>query len=176
MGMALAYKKGKLPQASEKVKEVAKSMNKKQLRDFAETKRKGLPEKKAEEAFFNGFAKRAAEYGFSEADAVKLFKLAMDQVASSPSRGSLMAKSTVIDPFTANPLNLPPAGFKPVMANNPAAKGMSAKALDAYNTAEQLRQIHGQPSVPLTTGVASSYTPAQKAMAEQEKGMATRPR
>lgn len=47
MGMVYAYKKGKLRDASDKVKEVAKHISKEDARDFAATKSKGLPEKKA---------------------------------------------------------------------------------------------------------------------------------
>jgi len=46
MGMALAAKRGK-GHFSGKVQEVAKGMTEKQLHDFAATKHKGLPEKKA---------------------------------------------------------------------------------------------------------------------------------
>lgn len=45
MGMAYAYAKGELPGASKEVKELAKSMSKKDLKEFAKTKHKGLPEK-----------------------------------------------------------------------------------------------------------------------------------
>lgn len=44
-GMAHAYNKGELPDASEEVKELAKSLKKKQVKEFAETKHKGLPNK-----------------------------------------------------------------------------------------------------------------------------------
>jgi hypothetical protein len=42
-GMALAYLRGEMPDASEEVKKMAK-MGEKKLRDFAKTKHKGLPE------------------------------------------------------------------------------------------------------------------------------------
>lgn len=44
-GMAHAYNKGELPDASKEVKELAKSLKKKQVKDFAKTKHKGLPNK-----------------------------------------------------------------------------------------------------------------------------------
>jgi hypothetical protein len=47
-GMALAYLRGEMPDASEQVKKMAK-MGEKKLRDFAKTKHKGLPEKVKEE-------------------------------------------------------------------------------------------------------------------------------
>jgi hypothetical protein len=47
-GMALAYLRGEMPDASEEVKKMAK-MGEKKLRDFAKTKHKGLPEKVKEE-------------------------------------------------------------------------------------------------------------------------------
>lgn len=42
-GMVDAYKKGDLPDASPAVKKAAKGMTKKQVKDFAKTKHKGLP-------------------------------------------------------------------------------------------------------------------------------------
>lgn len=47
-GMALAYLRGEMPNASEEVKKMAK-MGEKKLRDFAKTKHEGLPEKVKEE-------------------------------------------------------------------------------------------------------------------------------
>jgi hypothetical protein len=47
-GMALAYLRGDMPDASDEVKKMAK-MGEKKLRDFAKTKHKGLPEKVKEE-------------------------------------------------------------------------------------------------------------------------------
>jgi hypothetical protein len=47
MGMALAAKRGK-GHFSRKIHEIADSMSEKQLHDFAATKHKGLPPKKAE--------------------------------------------------------------------------------------------------------------------------------
>lgn len=46
MGMALAYKRGEMPDASPEVKKMADSMSMKDLEDFAKTKHKGLPAKK----------------------------------------------------------------------------------------------------------------------------------
>jgi DNA polymerase II small subunit/DNA polymerase delta subunit B len=51
MGQAYAYKSGELknkdlnPEYADKIKKLAKSMTKKQLKDFAKTKHKKLPEK-----------------------------------------------------------------------------------------------------------------------------------
>lgn len=72
MGMALAAKRGK-GHFSKKVMEAAESMSEKQLRDFAKTKHEGLPEKKA---YLEGFMKRAAEYGYSEAEINEAVKTA----------------------------------------------------------------------------------------------------
>lgn len=49
MGMALAYKRGEMDDASPEVKKMANSMSMKDLEDFAKTKHKGLP-KKVEES------------------------------------------------------------------------------------------------------------------------------
>lgn len=46
MGMAHAYNKGELKNPSRAVKQLAKSMKKKDVKDFAKTKHKGLPNKK----------------------------------------------------------------------------------------------------------------------------------
>ena len=46
MGMALAYKRGEMDDASDEVKKVANSMSEKDLEDFAKTKHDGLPAKK----------------------------------------------------------------------------------------------------------------------------------
>lgn len=45
MALALQFKRGELENASPEVKKLASSMTEKQLRDFAKTKHKGLPEK-----------------------------------------------------------------------------------------------------------------------------------
>lgn len=44
-GMVDAYKKGELEHPSKAIKKAAKGMTKKQVKDFASTKQKGLPEK-----------------------------------------------------------------------------------------------------------------------------------
>ena len=51
-GMALAFLRGDMPDASEEVKKMAK-MGEKELRKFAKTKHEGLPEKVKEEAECN---------------------------------------------------------------------------------------------------------------------------
>ena len=48
MGQAYAYKKGETKTASKAVKDLAKSMSLKDLKDFASTKHKGLPDKVGE--------------------------------------------------------------------------------------------------------------------------------
>lgn len=63
-GMVHAYKKGKLKNAPNKIKEVAKHISDSDARDFAKTKSKGLPEKKAgfsDPLFVRGFLSRMAE-------------------------------------------------------------------------------------------------------------------
>ena len=63
MGMALAYKRGEMPDASDEVKKIAKSMTTKELEDFAKTKHKGLPMSKET----NMPSESTAEYGKSQA-------------------------------------------------------------------------------------------------------------
>lgn len=59
MGQALAYKRGEIkskdlnPQYADEIKELSKSMTEKQLRDFAKTKHKNLPEKVKEGKILN---------------------------------------------------------------------------------------------------------------------------
>lgn len=65
-GMVLAYKNGKLKDAPDKVKEIAKHISDTDARHFAATKRKGLPDrvKKASPLdfmFVNGFLSRLSE-------------------------------------------------------------------------------------------------------------------
>ena len=50
-GMALAYKRGELKNASDEVKKLADSMSEKELTDFAKTKHDGLPDKVKNESF-----------------------------------------------------------------------------------------------------------------------------
>ncbi len=64
MGLAYAYKSGDVkskdlnPKYADEVKKISKSMTKKQLKDFAKTKHKGLPEKVEERIMtFNSFVK-----------------------------------------------------------------------------------------------------------------------
>ena len=49
-GMVDAYKKGKLKNPSKKIKDASKEMTMGSVKDFAETKHKGLPEKEDENA------------------------------------------------------------------------------------------------------------------------------
>lgn len=59
MGQALAYKRGEVkskdlnPQYADEIKKLSKSMTEKQLRDFAKTKHKNLPEKVKEGKILN---------------------------------------------------------------------------------------------------------------------------
>ena len=65
MGMVHAYKNGKLKNAPEKIKNVAKHISDEDARDFAKTKTDKLPEKKAswlDEMFIQGFLSRWREY------------------------------------------------------------------------------------------------------------------
>jgi len=59
-GMVHAYQKGKLKNAPEEVKNIARSISDEDAEHFAKTKHKGLPEKKAYEL---GFMNKLAEFG-----------------------------------------------------------------------------------------------------------------
>jgi hypothetical protein len=75
MGMALAYKRGEMPDASDEVKKIAKSMTTKELEDFAKTKHKGLPMNK-ENKETNMPSESTAEYGKSQAAIARRKQLA----------------------------------------------------------------------------------------------------
>ena len=70
MGMVHAYKNGKLKNAPKKIKDVAKHISDDDARDFAKTKTKQLPEKKASwddvlnMMFIRGFMSRISERAF----------------------------------------------------------------------------------------------------------------
>jgi hypothetical protein len=117
MGMALAAKRSK-GHFSDKVEAAAKSMSEKQLRDFAKTKHEGLPEKKAsmtteEQAYINGFIKRANEYGLSELQAIELLKQAgpnQNEAMVQPNQRSY--SNAAVAPHAVNPA--PPTGVPAV--------------------------------------------------------------
>lgn len=62
--MVHAYQKGKLKNAPEEVKEIARSISSEDAEHFAKTKHKGLPEKKA--AYLQGFMNKLAEFGIAK--------------------------------------------------------------------------------------------------------------
>ena len=64
-GMVHAYQKGKLKNAPKSVRRIAKHISEEDAKHFAETRHKGLPEKKAalSERYLAGFLKRACELG-----------------------------------------------------------------------------------------------------------------
>jgi len=64
MGMAYAYKKGELENASETVKKIASSMSMKELRDFAKTKHENLPNKKTNESVAKQYLKQSVSEGY----------------------------------------------------------------------------------------------------------------
>lgn len=76
-GMVDAFKKGKLKNASRKIREAAKHISDKDARDFARTKHDGLPEKKA--AYASGFLNKCAEYGLEFDVAYGMLKRAIDE-------------------------------------------------------------------------------------------------
>jgi hypothetical protein len=98
MGMALAAKRGK-GRFSKKVMEAAENMSQKQLRDFAVTKHKGLPEKKA---YLEGFMKRAADYGYSESEISEAVKIAEGYVPSPQEQNTVL--NNYVKPTTRDPL------------------------------------------------------------------------
>ena len=65
-GMVHAYQKGRLKHAPASVKRIAKHISEEDAEHFAETRHKGLPEKRAalSKRYVIGFLKRAEELGF----------------------------------------------------------------------------------------------------------------
>lgn len=83
-GWVHAYQKGEAKNAPKKIKDIAKSISKSDAKDFAKTKRTGLPEKKAslmDELFTLGFAMKCAECGI---DAEDFAKLAENNIGMTP--------------------------------------------------------------------------------------------
>lgn len=72
MGQAYAYKKGDIkakdlnPEYADEIKDLAKSMTKKQLKDFAETKHKGLPQKVKENKIVNFQSFNEGKYSYED--------------------------------------------------------------------------------------------------------------
>ena len=71
-GMVDAYKKGEMKNASSKIKKAANGMSMDDVKDFAETKHKGLPEKVEEQTIIR----------LTESDLHKIVKDVVNQVIS----------------------------------------------------------------------------------------------
>ena len=71
-GMVDAYKKGEMKNASSKIKKAAKGMSMDDVKDFAETKHKGLPEKVEEQTIIR----------LTEQDLHRIVKDVVNQVIS----------------------------------------------------------------------------------------------
>lgn len=78
-GMVDAYKKGELKNASSKIKKAANSMSMDDVKDFAETKHKGLPEKVEEQTIIR----------LTESDLHRIVKDVVNQVISERRDGNL---------------------------------------------------------------------------------------
>lgn len=90
MGMALAAKRGK-GHFSKKIHDIADSMSEKQLHDFAATKHKGLPEKKAY-VLPSGLIPNPVNPG-PDPDPDPLPKIDIDRDLSYPSVGAIIGKA-----------------------------------------------------------------------------------
>lgn len=89
MGLAYAYKSGEIkakdlnPKYADKVKELAKSMTQKQLKDFAKTKHKKLPEKVEETLLKFGEFNKLFENDLTKIDQVdKLYQDIFDFISN----------------------------------------------------------------------------------------------
>ena len=75
-GMVDAYKKGEMKNASSKIKKAANGMSMSDVKDFAETKHKGLPEKVDEQAIIR----------LTESDLHRIIKEAVDTILNNNSQ------------------------------------------------------------------------------------------
>ena len=103
-GMVHAYQKGEMDDAPESVKRIAKSISREDARHFAETKHKGLPEKKKKKlkkaaAYALGFMKAAEDMGYDGAALLKMaaptanpFPIFTERIIRSPLRSVLGRK------------------------------------------------------------------------------------
>lgn len=89
MGLAYAYKSGEIkakdlnPKYADKVKDLAKSMTQKQLKDFAKTKHKKLPEKVEETLLKFGEFNKLFENDLTKIDQVdKLYQDIFDFISN----------------------------------------------------------------------------------------------
>lgn len=104
-GMVNAYKKGEMPDASQAIKKAADGMTKKQVKDFAKTKHKGLPNHVTEselvglirESIQEELVDVLAKYVKGEATAEEANKAIMNLANSSN-----MKINESLDPKTAN--------------------------------------------------------------------------
>lgn len=81
MGMVHAVQKGDIAPPSKEVAETAKEIKPSDAKDFAHTKRKGLPEhvkkkskKHVKEAFIRGFVNKATDYGLTPEQSLQILK------------------------------------------------------------------------------------------------------
>lgn len=96
MGLAYAYKSGDVkskdlnPRYADEIKSLAKSMTKKQLRDFAETKHKGLPEKVEERILsFASFVKENYTFEDFTLDDMEMVKELYEEGMEDPKQLSI---------------------------------------------------------------------------------------
>lgn len=92
-GMVHAYQKGKLKNAPEEVKNIARSISSEDAEHFAKTKHKGLPEKKA---YVWGFMDKCAELGLLKNSAVH----SAVKTLFTPSRGKTLSLDAVKSLFS----------------------------------------------------------------------------
>ena len=117
-GMALAFLRGEMPDASEEVKKMAK-MGEKELRKFAKTKHEGLPEKVKEEAECNSDDSKEEEDPRSMKTKINLVK---NKLRAMGLKMSYEPEGDQIDEFfgpqTTTPKNSP-TGTKSVEVDKP---------------------------------------------------------
>ncbi len=78
MGMVHAYKKGELKKPSGKVKKVASHISDKDAKDFAKTKRKGLPKKVKKESFEERLDRALFEESIDDSDLINISKVGIE--------------------------------------------------------------------------------------------------
>lgn len=122
MGMAYALKKGDMPrsEASQEVKDLADNMTLKQLKDFAETSHKDLPERKVKkiEEYNLGSYYTGSYFWFTQASQAGVQKVSMASDKQDPLiqqfieyiNGKKMNEGDFGTGISANPSNVPGMG------------------------------------------------------------------
>lgn len=137
-GMALAYLRGEMPDASEEVKQMAK-MGEKKLRDFAKTKHKGLPEKVKEEMDCGSDDKKNKGEEEDPRSMKTKDNLVRNKLRAMGLKMSYEPEGEVLEDYIV----IEPDGTRKRVAGDPPKAKLKRKPLG--HTPEQKRQMNKQP-------------------------------